>query len=267
MGAVSSIASAVSDVVGGAVSTVGDVVGGAVDAVGDVGKSIDSAVRDVIPGGWATVAAVTAAVLTDGASLGADSAIGAGDIAAANATADPIAALNASQGWTAADTGYLADIGATPGLLSTAEANNAALANAAPETVAPTPEPTPQSSVPAEQIAAANETTDPIAALNGQQGWTKADIPYLESIGASPEILAAAAANNAALASSISPLTAVRGLGLVNSLLGGTQTPQQAGGGQQAFNTGGARTGVDYSQLMGLLSQQPMRRNVSSLLG
>lgn len=260
MGAVSSLASAVGDAVGGAVGAVGDVVGGAIDAVGDVGKSIDSAVRDVIPGGWATVGAVAAAVLTDGASLLGDSAIGAEELAAANATADPIAALNASQGWTAADTGYLADIGATQGLLSTAEANNAALANA-------TPEPLPQSSVPAEQIAAANETSDPIAALNGQQGWTKADIPYLESIGASPEILAAAAANNAALASSISPLTAVRGLGLVNSLLGGTQTPQQAGGGQQAYNTGGARTGVDYSQLMGLLSQQPMRRNVSSLLG
>jgi hypothetical protein len=260
MGAVSSLASAVGDVVGGAVDTVGSAVGAVGDVVHDAGSAINSAVKDVIPGGWATVAAVTAAILTDGASLGADSTIGAEELAAANATADPIAALNASQGWTAADTGYLADIGATQGLLSTAEANNAALANA-------TPEPLPQSSVPAEQIAAANETSDPIAALNGQQGWTKADIPYLESIGASPEIIAAANANNAALASSISPLTAVRGLGLVNSLLGGTQTPQQAGGGQQAYNTGGERTGVDYSQLMGLLSQQPMRRNVSSLLG
>lgn len=49
-------------------------------------------------------------------------------IAAANATADPIAALNAAAGWTTADTAYLATIGATPELIAAAEANNATLA-------------------------------------------------------------------------------------------------------------------------------------------
>lgn len=49
-------------------------------------------------------------------------------IAAANATADPIAALNALTGSTVADTGYLASIGAGPEIIAAAEANNALLA-------------------------------------------------------------------------------------------------------------------------------------------
>jgi hypothetical protein len=56
-------------------------------------------------------------------------------IAMANATLDPIAALNAAQGFTIADTAYLASIGAPEALIATATANNAALA-AAGETAA-----------------------------------------------------------------------------------------------------------------------------------
>jgi hypothetical protein len=33
-------------------------------AISDVGRAIDSTVRDVIPGGWATVAVIAAAVAT-----------------------------------------------------------------------------------------------------------------------------------------------------------------------------------------------------------
>lgn len=52
-----------------------------------------------------------------------------------------------------------------------------------------------------EQLAAANATEDPIAALNAIKGWTTADLGYLASIGGmTPEILSAATANNAYLA-------------------------------------------------------------------
>ena len=73
------------------------------------------------------VAAVAPEVATASASAVA-SGISPEIIAMANATADPIAALNAAQGWTIADTAYLATIGATPELLALAETNNAALA-------------------------------------------------------------------------------------------------------------------------------------------
>jgi hypothetical protein len=56
-------------------------------------------------------------------------------------------------------------------------------------------------SVTAEQLAAANATDDPIAALNAIKGWTTADMAYLATVGGvTPEILAAANANNAYLA-------------------------------------------------------------------
>ena len=48
-------------------------------------------------------------------------------------------------------------------------------------------------------IAAAAGTADPIAALNASAGWGASDIGYLQSIGASPDIIAAAGANNVAL--------------------------------------------------------------------
>ena len=48
------------------------------------------------------------------------------------------------------------------------------------------------SSATPEQIAAANATSDPIASLNASQGWTASDVPYLQSIGASPEVIEAA---------------------------------------------------------------------------
>lgn len=66
---------AVSDVV----ESVGDVVGGAVEAIGDVGSFVDDAVNDVVPGGWATVAAVTAAT------MGVPTDFGLGEAAAAEA--------------------------------------------------------------------------------------------------------------------------------------------------------------------------------------
>jgi hypothetical protein len=54
------------------------------------------------------------------------------------------------------------------------------------------------SSISPEAIAMANATADPIAALSAAQGWTTADIGYLTSIGASPELISLAEANNVA---------------------------------------------------------------------
>lgn len=57
------------------------------------------------------------------------------------------------------------------------------------------------SSLTAEQLAAANATSDPIAAANALKGWTIADIPYLQSIGATTDLISLAEANNAKLLS------------------------------------------------------------------
>jgi len=148
MGAASAVADVVSDVVGGAVDVVSDVVGGVadaasdvvggvVDAVGDVASSVDDFVTENIPGGWTLPLVIAAAYATGGASLGAEvaaageaegvlgaleaaggeSALGVSEsaLAAANASADPIATLNAQMGWTASDPTYLASIGAATG--------------------------------------------------------------------------------------------------------------------------------------------------------
>lgn len=148
MGAASAVADVVGDVVGGAVDVVGDVVGGVADAAGDlvggvvdtvseIGSDIDDFVNETIPGGWTLPLVIAAAYATGGASLGAEvaaageaegvlgaleaaggeAALGVSEsaLAAANASADPIAALNAQMGWTASDPTYLASIGAATG--------------------------------------------------------------------------------------------------------------------------------------------------------
>ena len=79
MGAFSEVVESVGEVVGGAVDIVGDIGQGAVDVVSDAGHFIDDAVNDVVPGGWGTVAAVTAAT------MGMPSDFGLGEAAAAEA--------------------------------------------------------------------------------------------------------------------------------------------------------------------------------------
>jgi len=86
-----------------------------------------------------TAAGIDAAALAEGVAAIAPEVLAATEVAVssgiapeiiamANATLDPIAALNAAQGWTIADTAYLASIGAAPELIAAAEVNNAALA-------------------------------------------------------------------------------------------------------------------------------------------
>ena len=91
---------------------------------------------------------------------------------AANATSDPIAALNAIQGWTTSDLSYLQQIGASEAIIQAAMANNAVLTSGQ----------VPQTNIPQSAIEAANLTDDPIAALNASQGWTANDIGYLFDI-------------------------------------------------------------------------------------
>jgi len=79
----------------------------------------------------ATAAANTATGIVSGtvssSGLLAASGVSADMIALANATLDPIAALNAAAGWTAVDVGYLASIGAPASLIAQAQATNIGL--------------------------------------------------------------------------------------------------------------------------------------------
>lgn len=54
------------DAIGEVANAVGNVVEGAVDVVKEAGSALDDAVRDIVPGGWATVAAIGATVATMG---------------------------------------------------------------------------------------------------------------------------------------------------------------------------------------------------------
>lgn len=87
MGAVSSAVEAVSDVASG----IGDIASGAIEGVSNIGSQVDDFVNDEIPGGWATVAAITAATagvpgLTGGETAAGSTATGsAGSMAAADA--------------------------------------------------------------------------------------------------------------------------------------------------------------------------------------
>jgi hypothetical protein len=86
---------------------IGEVFNPVVDAVKDVGSAIDDAVNDVVPGGWATVAAVTAATMgmpTDFGLGEAAAAEAAGTAAATEAAATGLATLPESV--LAADTAF-----------------------------------------------------------------------------------------------------------------------------------------------------------------
>jgi hypothetical protein len=153
------VADVVGDVVEGVVDVVSDIGSGIDDFVHDVipggwagvaGGALlaigiyNPALLGLAEGGALTTEALTAAGLdaaavAEGVAAVAPEVLAATEtaivsgispelIAMANATADPIAALNAAAGWTTADTAYLATIGATPELLAIAETNNAALA-------------------------------------------------------------------------------------------------------------------------------------------
>jgi hypothetical protein len=171
------------------------VISGAITAVqgGDAGDVLKSAVL----GGATSFIGGTIGEAVFGA---AGSGVSQAALDAANATADPIAAMNAIQGWTASDVGYLASIGASQAIIDAATANNAALTDGS---ATPT-------NIPEAAVAEANLTQDPIAALNASQGWTANDIGYLYDIGATKSLISTAIQNN--IAKGIQPTTTDLGI-------------------------------------------------------
>lgn len=211
-------------------------------AVGELGKTVDDLVNE-IPGGWATVALATGAYNSGlfggagsaGAGAAGASGVSAESLAIANATTDPIAALNALEGWTTADLGYLAQIGLPATYIEQAAANNAVLAGQSPNyydgnytaTAADT-----ASFLTPEQLAQYGASAATIAALTGGAGG---------AAGAG----AAGAAGSALTGSALAKLAG--GLLTTKALTGG-----MGGGGNVTMPTPSNRAGVstgsaDYS--------------------
>ena len=182
-------------------------------------------------GGEGDVAAATA---DSTAPATTSSTLSQGMLDAANATSDPIAALNAQAGWTTADTAYLADIGATSDVIAQATANNAALESASST-----------SSVTQDMLDKANASDDPIASLNEQAGWT--DTPSF--FGSLPSL-------PSGLGSLLSPLAA----GLTAKAL----LPKQEG----VANSGlpGVATDTPFKDVNGQTPVAPSYANSSGLI-
>lgn len=154
-------------------------------AINQVGSEIDKAVNSAIPGGWATVAAVTAAYLTGGFS-GFGSAAAAGGAEAAGYTAAELAAAEGAAGATAAEYTALSQAGAAQAAGATT-ASELASAAVAPAGTGMTVTPTAGSS-PYEFAAKTGEGLKPpsapnIASMGGGQGLV-ADLSTVPSVGA-----------------------------------------------------------------------------------
>lgn len=215
--------------------------GGLLSGISDIGSTIDDLVNE-IPGGWATVGAIAGGYGSGlfggagsaGAGAAGASGISAESLAIANATSDPIAALNALQGWTTADLGYLAQIGLPATYIEQAAANNAVLAGQSPNyydgnytaTAADT-----ASFLTPEQLAQYGASAATIAALTGGAGG---------AAGAGAAGAAGSALTGSALAK------------LAGGLLAGGALTGGMGGGNVTMPTPSNRAGVstgsaDYS--------------------
>lgn len=271
----------VGDIVGGAVDIVGDVVSGAVEAISDVGSAVDDFVNDAIPGGWGTVAAVTAIAVgappgtfTSGAGAGTAAGSAMGTATAAEALALESAVYGGSQ------------VAAAPAAF-VPSAFEAAIATA------PTSAPT-ISLGPTTELGSFGSTgtagfgtalppaSDVTAGLisAGVSPGTAANIAGETAAGIGPTNLlgGATAATPLSAPPTISIQDALRGARLVNSLLTPQQpqVPNMLGRAQEALAQQG---GVDYNTLLGLLNRQastagllgtrfqPQSINIASLLG
>jgi len=246
--------SAITDPISKAIGTDGGgggILGGLADidpgpAIGSGLAEVDKFVGREIPGGWTTVGAAAALgtglyfapeiMAAFGGEVGAQQALSSFTpemLAYANASADPIMAINAISGMTPAEF---------------ALATNAAGAGVGSALMGPT-------------YAELGVT----GVEGGLAGPTYAELGYTGLNNA--EAIAAADAASKAAQISISPNQAIQGLRMASSLLGGQQgTPAQATA--QLRGSTVPRGGVDYSGLLNLLSpRMAQRNNPYSLLG
>jgi hypothetical protein len=246
------IISAITDPISSALGTDGGG-GGVLGALADIdpGPAIGSGLADVdefvnneIPGGWYTVGG--AAALGTGlyfspeimAALGPEAAASTSSftpemIAYANASADPIMAINAISGMTPAEF---------------ALATNAAGAGVGSALMGPT-----------------YQELGITGVEGGLAGPTYAELGYT-GLNNAEAIAAADAAAKAASSISISPNQAIQGLRMASGLLGGQQgTP--AGATAQFRGSTMPQGTVDYSGILNLLQARSPMRNPNSLLG
>lgn len=224
-------------------------VGTITGAISDVGKSIDKAVNDVIPGGWGTVAAATAIY------FGIPPATFAPEAAAAATAAEVATAATVPSAFEAATAGALGG-GSTLG--AAGPVGTAGFGTALPS---------------AANVAAGLETA-------GLSAGTAANLAGMTAAGIGATNLLGGATALAPIAASpaIGIQEVLRGARLVNQLL----TPQQQQFSNllnQAQQNLAQQGTVDYSTLLGLLSQksmqpgllgtqfQPQTTNIASLLG
>jgi hypothetical protein len=214
-------------------------------AIGSGLATVDEFVNDEIPGGWYTVGG--AAALGTGlyfapeimAALGPEAAAATSNftpemIAYANASADPIMAINAISGMTPAEF---------------ALATNAAGAGVGSALMGPT-----------------YQELGITGVEGGLAGPTYAELGYTGLNNAEAIAAADAAAKAAAAKISITPSQAIQGLRMASGLLGGQQgTP--AGAATQFRGSTMPQGSVDYSGILNLLQARSPVRNPNSLLG
>jgi len=231
--------------------------GGVLGALADIdpGPAIGSGLAEVdkfvgreIPGGWTTVGAAAALgtglyfrpeiMAAFGGEVGASQALSSFTpemLAYANASADPIMAINAISGMTPAEF---------------ALATNAAGAGVGSALMGPT-------------YAELGVT----GVEGGLAGPTYAELGYT-GLNNAEAIAAADAASKAAQAAqiSISPNQAIQGLRMASGLLGGQQGTPAAASPQFRGSTM-PQGSVDYSGILNLLQARSPQRNPNSLLG
>lgn len=242
------------------------VVSSVVEAVKDVGRDVDDFVNDAIPGGWGTVAAVTAVA------VGAPPGTFTGS-AGAGAGTGTAAGLGAADAVTAAE--WFGGTGAAtaPGAIFGSAAPSAGLIGGAAElaSVGETMAPVAGPSNVLEYGFPATEPITPVS-VDVIPGYATPEnvfeygFPPTDPINPIPV--------DVIPASNISLRDAFQGAKLVSGLL----TPQQQAMSQQ-MPTSAPQGAVDYSTLLGLLSQraggtgllgtrfQPQPINLASLLG
>jgi hypothetical protein len=216
-------------------------------AIGSGLSELDKFVGREIPGGWTTVGAAAALgtglyfapeiMAAYGGEVGAQQALSSFTpemLAYANASADPIMAINAISGMTPAEF---------------ALATNAAGAGVGSALMGPT-----------------YQELGVTGVEGGLAGPTYAELGYTGLNNAEAIAAADAAAKAAASNISISPSQAIQGLRMASGLLGGQQgTP--AGATQQFRGSTMPQGTVDYSGILNLLQTPSPQRNMYSLLG